>query len=116
MQAFQHQHCLNHPIREAVARCPECGGFFCRECITEHEDRVICAQCLKKLMELVRLTGKGRLRFAGLSRVAYCALGLVIGWLFFYETGRILLLIPTSFHDGTLWHDQADQAEPGPSK
>jgi hypothetical protein len=115
MQAFQHQRCLHHPEREAVARCPECGGFFCRECITEHEDRVICAQCLKGL---VRVTGQSRMRFAGFSRAGYCALGVVIAWLFFYETGKILLLIPTSFHDGTLWHqaDQADQAEPGPSK
>ena len=35
--------------REAVARCPECTQFFCRECITEHDDRVLCSACLKKL-------------------------------------------------------------------
>ena len=41
--------CGNHAGREAVARCPECRGFFCRECITEHEGRLICAQCQLRL-------------------------------------------------------------------
>ena len=49
MQNSFHQRCFNHAGREAVARCPECGQFFCRECITEHEDRVLCSACLKKL-------------------------------------------------------------------
>ena len=49
MQNLAHQRCFNHAVREAVARCPECGQCFCRECITEHDDRVVCAACLKKL-------------------------------------------------------------------
>lgn len=49
MPALIHQRCFNHATREAVARCPECSQFFCRECITEHDDRVICSACLKKL-------------------------------------------------------------------
>jgi uncharacterized paraquat-inducible protein A len=43
--------CHNHPQREAAARCPECGRFFCRECVTEHEGRVICSACLRALTE-----------------------------------------------------------------
>jgi hypothetical protein len=43
MQDITQQRCLNHMLREAVARCPECSRFFCRECITEHEDKVLCA-------------------------------------------------------------------------
>jgi hypothetical protein len=46
MTAVAHQRCLHHHEREAVARCPECGHYFCRECITEHDERVICASCL----------------------------------------------------------------------
>ena len=49
MAALLANRCLHHPVREAVARCPECGQFFCRECITEHEDRVVCSSCLKRL-------------------------------------------------------------------
>jgi hypothetical protein len=104
MQSVTYQRCINHPVREAVARCPECHGFFCRECITEHDDRVICANCLKQITHVTVNTGP---RFASLARLAYCALGLLISWLFFYQVGRALLLIPTSFHDGTLW--QSDQ-------
>ncbi|MFN7139481.1 MAG: rhomboid family protein, partial [Limisphaerales bacterium] len=51
MQNLTQQHCLNHFTREAAARCPECKQFFCRECITEHDDRVICAGCLRKLQQ-----------------------------------------------------------------
>ncbi|MFP4054916.1 MAG: rhomboid family protein [Phycisphaerae bacterium] len=43
--------CHNHPQREAAARCPECGRFFCRECVTEHEGRVICSACLRAITE-----------------------------------------------------------------
>jgi hypothetical protein len=49
MQNLLLQRCFNHGMREAAARCPECGRFYCRECITEHDDRVLCSACLKKL-------------------------------------------------------------------
>lgn len=101
MEAFAQQRCLHHPSREAAARCPECGQFFCRECVTEHEDRVICANCLK---QLVRHAGRGRKRLAIVRRTLFCAGGILLAWLFFYETGRLLLLIPSSFHDGTIWN------------
>jgi hypothetical protein len=29
--------------------------------------------------------------------------GFLLAWLFFYLVGRILLLVPSSFHEGTLW-------------
>ena len=47
--ALTHQRCFHHSHREAVARCPECRQFYCRECVTEHDYRVICATCLKKI-------------------------------------------------------------------
>ena len=97
-----HQRCWNHELREAVCRCPGCGRHFCRECVTEHEDRVVCADCLKRL---VRATGEKGARFAWIPRLGVCALGFLLAWLFFYETGRALLMIPTSFHDGTLWNN-----------
>lgn len=103
MEALTRQRCLHHPGREAVARCPECGGFFCRECITEHDDRVICATCLR---QLARTPEKRRARLGAVRTVVYCAVSVVAAWLFFYETGKALLLIPTSFHDGTLWQSE----------
>jgi uncharacterized paraquat-inducible protein A len=100
MEAISRQRCLHHPEREAVARCPECKQFFCRECVIEHDDRVICAECLKKM---AAGPSRARARFAAAGRIVICLIGFFAAWLFFYEAGRLLLLIPTSFHDGTIW-------------
>jgi hypothetical protein len=94
------QRCKRHAQREAAARCPECKCFFCRECVTEHDDKVICSDCLLKL------TGKSekrslRLRWA--LRGAGAFVGLFILWLSFYYLGQLLLSIPADFHEGTLW-------------
>ncbi len=102
MQALSLQRCLHHPAREAVARCPECGRFYCRECIVEHEDRVVCADCLKRMVQAKG--GKGRSRLAWVPGAAFLALGFLVAWMFFYETGALLLKIPAAFHEGTLWH------------
>ena len=87
-------------MREAVARCPECKNFFCRECITEHDDRVVCTACL------VKLTRKPLTRRFGLVKILWlsqAALGLLIVWYFFFLYGDYLLRLPNSFHEGTLW-------------
>ena len=100
MQTLAQQRCHNHLGREAVARCPECTRFFCRECITEHDDRAICASCLRKLTG-ENSTRKHRLR--GVVTLACGLFGFLFLWLFFYCVGQALLSIPSSFHDGTLW-------------
>ena len=100
MQSLAHQRCFNHATREAVARCPECKQFFCRECVTEHEDRVVCSACLKKLTHKPLAQ---RLAFAQIFWLAQCALGLLIAWYFFFLIGEGLLKLPSSFHEGTLW-------------
>ena len=97
------QRCLNHATREAVARCPACGRFFCRECVTEHDDRMICAPCLRAL---ARTPERTRARLARLARLGQCALGLLALWLFFYGVGRALLSIPSNFHEGTVWQQR----------
>jgi hypothetical protein len=94
------QRCFNHALREAVARCPSCGQFFCRECITEHDDRVICAACLGKLASA---QSPRRRALAGFLHAVECALGIVLVWFFFYLIGEGLLKLPTSFHEGELW-------------
>lgn len=100
MESLSQQHCLNHSLREAVARCPECKHFYCRECITEHDDRVICASCLKKL---VKPKEAGKHAFAAIGRVAFSLMGLVMAWAFFYWLGQSLLSIPAEFHEGKMW-------------
>jgi hypothetical protein len=94
------QRCLHHAAREAVARCPECQHFFCRECVTEHDDRVICAACLKKLRLGI---GARKHTFAAVRRVAAAALAFLAAWFFFFMIGESLLRLPDAFHESTLW-------------
>lgn len=100
MPALTYQRCFNHAAREAVARCPECKQFFCRECITEHDDRVLCAACLKAK---ARVPLRKRRGFAVLIRTVQCAVGILIAWFFFFLVGETLLRTPHSFHEQTLW-------------
>jgi len=102
MSELTYQRCANHAIREAVARCPDCKRFFCRECITEHEDIVLCSACLAR-----RLAKTERKRYRGILRIFPLAIGVVAAWLFFYWIGELLLLLPSSFHEGTFWQKLA---------
>jgi len=93
--------CFNHVEREAVACCPECRRFFCRECISEHQGRVICARCLATMA-----TGsavRSRSWKGALLWMMLVAAGLLLCWTWFYYLGSVLLSIPSSFHEGTLW-------------
>ncbi len=92
------QTCLNHSQREAVARCPSCRHHFCRECITEHEDQVICSACLRKR---VQATTAGRRSLDGVLRTVGFLTGMTCAWLAFYGLGRLLLSIPSNIHDGS---------------
>ena len=94
------QRCFNHATREAVVRCPECSRYFCRECVTEHDDRMICTACLKRIarVPLVR-----RPAFLRAVRLSQCAAGFVIAWFFFFAAGRLLLKIPAAYHEGSIW-------------
>lgn len=94
------QRCFNHATREAVARCPECRGFFCRECVTEHDDRVICSACLQRLARVPLLK---RPMFAAILRGGQAVLGLLVVWFFFYLIGAGLASLPNSFHEQELW-------------
>jgi len=98
------ERCFNHASREAVARCPECGRYFCRECISEHDGRVICAFCLKRLgTQPIR-----RYTLAGLARVVQVLMGVLLLWSSFYLLGKALLSIPSSFHDMAIRQEEAE--------
>lgn len=86
-------------MREAAARCPSCGRYFCRECVTEHEGRILCAPCLVREAQS-RATASRRM----VVRPALAALaGFVALWFVFYLAGQILLALPSKFHDGVRW-------------
>jgi hypothetical protein len=89
-------------MREAVARCPECTRFFCRECVTEHEDRLLCAGCLAKIAEPAI---RQRRNLRPIAIFFQSTIGLLILWVVFYYIGQILLAIPAQMHEGTTWSD-----------
>jgi len=89
MSGVVHARCGNHPQREAAARCTGCGGYFCRECIIEHHERMLCARCLDPS---TGRAGGGRLSAAAVTALRLAA-GLIILWGTFYNLGRILVLI-----------------------
>lgn len=105
MSDLAHQRCFHHPRREAVARCPECGRFYCRECVTEHEGRVLCAACLAVGAEAHGAVGKSWL--AAPAGFLVCLVGGLLLWGFFYGLGRVVLSIPAPFHQGTFWTQQS---------
>ena len=69
----------------------------------EHEDRVLCAECLKKIVARESAHAGG---FRRVLRVMLPVAGLLMAWLFFYALGRSLLLIPAAVHDGRIWESR----------
>jgi hypothetical protein len=49
-----------------------------------------------------------RARLARIGRVALAFAGIVTAWIFFDLFGHVLLKIPASFHEGTIWEKAAD--------
>jgi uncharacterized paraquat-inducible protein A len=98
--ALRQQRCVNHPQREASARCPECGRFFCRECITEHDDRVLCAFCLARLS----LDRPAASRWwSWLAQAVLMLLAFVVVFLAVLLFGYYLLSFPSAFHQEGGW-------------
>jgi hypothetical protein len=94
------QRCFNHADREAVARCLQCGRTFCRECVTEHEARLICARCLAAL---VQAPARRRARVVSILSGSWCLLSAFFLWAVFYYLGKVLLALPSSFHESAFW-------------
>jgi hypothetical protein len=101
MSALARQVCLNHPHREAVARCMQCTRFFCRECIADYDGRLICGSCLHKLAS-ARVKA-ARTWPATMRAVAKSLAGFTLAWLCFYTVGRALVQLPSTFHED-IWN------------
>ena len=97
--SLSQRRCDNHADREAAARCPECRRFFCRECVTEHSGRVICADCLSKI---ISKPASARWSPAVLWPYLAAAAGFMVAWTAYYYLGHMLLNLPHDFHEGTM--------------
>lgn len=100
MIVLSQQRCRNHPDREAVLRCGECRNFFCRECGTEHDGRMLCASCIQSL---VKAESKATRAPWGLTALLLSAANFLLIWVLFYICARVLAAVPSSFHEGTFW-------------
>lgn len=94
--------CVRHTEREAVARCPVCGGSFCRECVSEHEGRLLCAPCLAREVSRAVVPAKRR-DWGALRRVAATTASVLVLWGLFFLAGSLLVRIPPDFHEGKVW-------------
>ena len=89
------QRCAIHPEREAAVRCPSCARFYCRECVTEHQGRMICAHCVAQIN-----APAPEKRSAGVMWSLLCVGGFLFAWMLFYYLGMSLARIPFAFHGG----------------
>lgn len=97
VEALHKRGCQVHPTREAIARCPSCGGDFCRECVNDHEGRLLCAACIQQIKAAVQEpTQKKESRLRLTMLFSLCVLAL---WSMLYFAGRLLLVVPMETHD-----------------
>jgi len=92
------QRCLVHVDREAAVRCPSCGDYFCRECVTEHEQKFLCSRCL---MRATPHAESATFNAAWFTAIIKMIVGIAAAWFFFYLIGQSLALIPPNVHDGS---------------
>jgi len=84
------QRCWNHEAREAACRCPACGRSYCRECVSEHEGRLLCAACLSGI-SAGREPGDGRWR--RLAPAAMIAAAILLAWLTYWVAGESVMAL-----------------------
>ncbi len=95
-KTFKGTKCSNHIEREAVARCPRCKKDYCRECVTEYKEEMLCINCLS----LIPDKKKSKSSFLG---------SLFLLFLFaisFLITTSIFYLIGEMFSGADTFHNQ----------
>lgn len=95
MSLLVQQRCMIHSDSEAAVRCPRCQRFYCRECVVEHEGRMMCAHCIGQLEAALERHGTSIAAWGILS-----VTGFLTTWLIFYYFGVGLARVPASFFGG----------------
>jgi hypothetical protein len=84
------QRCWNHEAREAACRCPGCGRSYCRECVSEHEGRLLCAACLSGVTGGREQSGG---RWRKLAPAAMIAAAILLAWLAYWAAGESVMSV-----------------------
>src|SRR5580658_10096129 len=84
------QRCWNHEAREAACRCPACGRSYCRECVSEHEGRLLCAACLSGVTAGLE-PDSGRVRKS--APTAMVAAAVLLAWLTYWAAGESVMAL-----------------------
>jgi len=101
MSDLARQQCFNHPGREAIVRCPSCHRDYCRECVTEHDDRYLCSACLRLLAaKEAGPTRRFRMPVGAFLGVA----GLLTAWTVYYAATQYLVLRNGPDRVKRVWH------------
>ncbi len=88
--------CFHHIGREAAGRCTVCRRDFCAECVTAHDDRLVCARCLDTLA-VGRPVGTGGGKWV--AAFAGTAALLLVGWCLFFLLLRAIAAMPVAVQD-----------------
>jgi hypothetical protein len=100
MSTLAARRCVQHVAREAVARCPACAGDFCRECVVEHEGRLLCASCLTLEIAQAKPSRLAWSRWRDVVTTVGC---FVLLWTALYFLGTIVKAMPGELHEGSVW-------------
>ncbi|TLD69720.1 hypothetical protein FEM03_15440 [Phragmitibacter flavus] len=92
--------CLNHPKREAAARCTACAQVFCRECVTSLEGKMVCGACYREKTTVEAVAKKD---WYLLTVAMQVVMGMGLLWLMSWLVGKWLAEMPAAFHEGTMW-------------
>jgi hypothetical protein len=101
MTDLARQQCFNHPGREAIVRCPSCGRDYCRECVTEHDDRYLCSNCLR--LQAAK-DARPQRRFRTPVSALLGMVGLLTAWTVYYAATQYLMLRNGADHSYRVWH------------
>ncbi len=100
MEQPNQSRCKNHALRGAVAKCMSCLGFFCRECVVEHDGRMLCKHCLDQHRDAGQSV-QNRPLLRMLCNSALLCVSVLFCYLYFYLIGRSLMSIAQTFYDST---------------
>ncbi len=104
------RHCSIHPAREAAVRCPSCSRFFCRECVTETDGRMLCARCLGE-NQTQPVSSRRSFVSDWIGPLAGALTGCLLLWTVFYLAGLLIWNIPASYHQNPVLYPEEAAGE-----